>query len=517
MVRNTFSLITFLLFNFYCVAQQKELKLDMNQVQGPKSSMYHFCVGAGRANEGLRADWQQQLAEIQQKTPFKYIRFHGILNDDMGVYQEDFEGKPIYNWQYIDKLYDFLLSVHIKPFVELSFMPSALASGKKTVFWWKGNVTAPKDFIKWEGLISAFVTHLQERYGREEVKTWYFEVWNEPNHPSFLSPNTEENYYQIYSSTTKAIKSVDKGYKVGGPATAGARWVGELIRYCNKNIITLDFITTHDYGVYGDGLDEFGKKILKLIPNPNTVPQSVKNLKDTILHSAFPKLNLHITEWSSSYSNSDPVHDTYFNAPYVLNVLKKTENSATSMSYWTFTDIFEEHGPPVTPFHGGFGLLNLQGIKKPTFYAYQFLSELGPYELYNTDSSSIICKNNGGDVQALIWNLTMPDLSHTSNKDYFTKDKPAKDLGIVNLEIRNINPGRYKMQVYQTGYRINDPFTAYYDMGLPSQISIAQVKKLKELSIGLPVEESEINITGKFLKSIKMRENDVFFIKLIKI
>jgi xylan 1,4-beta-xylosidase len=164
--------------------ENRIISVDFQMEKGPMNTMFKECIGAGRANEGLRADWQQQLRLTKQECGFKYIRMHGLLTDDMGVYQEDQKGNPKYNFQYIDVLYDFLLEIGMKPFVELGFMPSALASGDQTIFWWKGNVSPPKDYQKWEDLIRNLVEHFTERYGADEVKTWYFEVWNEPN----LSP-----------------------------------------------------------------------------------------------------------------------------------------------------------------------------------------------------------------------------------------------------------------------------------------------------------------------------------------
>ena len=155
------------------------ISADLQQTNGPLNTMFKFCVGAGRANEGLRADWQRQLTYAHRECGFEYIRMHGLFDDDMGVYRD--WGKPEYNWQYIDELYDFLHRIGMKPFVELGFMPNALASGSKTIFWYHGNVTPPKDMKKWGDFIRAFVLHLQQRYGDAEVRTWYFEVWNEPN------------------------------------------------------------------------------------------------------------------------------------------------------------------------------------------------------------------------------------------------------------------------------------------------------------------------------------------------
>ncbi|PQJ76598.1 GH39 family glycosyl hydrolase [Polaribacter glomeratus] len=504
-------------------AQQRTISVDVNKVKGELSPSYLYCIGAGRANEGLRADWQAQLKEVQQEIGFKYIRFHGILSDDMGVYFEDQAGTPIYNWQYVDRLYDFLLTQNIKPIVELSFMPSALASDDKTVFWWKGNVTPPKDYAKWNGLITAFVKHLEERYGKEEVKTWLFELWNEPNHPAFFIsnniefPNKLDAYMKLYSETAKAVKLVSTDYKVGGPATSGTAWISDFIELCVANNWSVDFVSTHAYGVKGDGLDEFGTKKLILRPDLDVLPSRVANSKQDILKSPRPDLPLHFTEWNTSYSPADLIHDTYFNAAYILNVLKKSENEATSMSYWTFTDIFEEAGPPKTPFHGGFGLINLQDIKKPSYFAYEFLAGLGNKELTTDDQSAIVCKDDKGNVQALFWNLTNIDFKGSYNNEYFGKEVPANSIGDVTLKVNNLQPGTYNVQVYQTGYLVNDAYTKYIQMGSPSQITKAQEKQLKEASENNPVEELTVTIKdGKFAKTLKIKENDVFFMTMTK-
>ena len=209
----------------------RTIAVDVGRVKGPHDKAFRLCVGAGRANEGLRADWQEQLATVQRECGFRYVRFHGLLHDDMGVYQETRDGKPVYNWQYVDALYDAILRAGVKPFVELGFMPGALASGTKTIFWWKGNVTPPKSYEKWEALIEALTRHFEERYGRDEVATWYFEVWNEPNLDYFWT-GTQADYFELYARSVRAIKRVSPDYRVGGPATAGAAWAPEFLRYC---------------------------------------------------------------------------------------------------------------------------------------------------------------------------------------------------------------------------------------------------------------------------------------------
>lgn len=494
------------------VAAQRVIAVDYFKVKGKHNKFFREVVGAGRAAEGLRADWQRDLALVHRECGFKYIRFHGLLQDEMGVYSEDKQGRPIYNFQYIDALYDAILNSGMKPFVELSFMPQALASGSKTIFWWKGNITPPKDYGKWEQLIQTLIRHWTLRYGADEVKRWYFEVWNEPNLDIFWSGSQSE-YFKLYQVTARAIKKVSLEYRVGGPATAGNAWVSETISFATQNQVPLDFIATHDYGVKGIGFDD-GVQQLYLMTEPSAIIEGVRRSRAQIKSSALPDLPLHYTEWSTSYSPRDPVHDSYFSAPYILSKLKGTDGFADSMSYWTFTDIFEENGPVPSPFHGGFGLLNFQGLRKPAFYAYQFLNRLGEEELASNDSDSWACRSARG-VQILFWNFT-PPITKESNQKLFSRDLPSKDVGPVRISVAGVPPGSYQLNVYRVGYRVNDVFGDYLGLGSPPTLQRTQVQELAERNDGRPIDSTRIRITGgvDFVREVRLRENDVYLIML---
>ena len=493
----------------------RAVSADLQQTNGPLDTMFKFCVGAGRANEGLRADWQRQLTYAHRECGFEYIRMHGLFCDDMGVYRED-KGSPQYNWQYIDELYDFLHSIGMKPFVELGFMPGGLASGSKTIFWWRGNVTPPKDMNKWANFIHAFVLHAQDRYGDAEVRTWYFEVWNEPNLGGFWA-GTQQQYFDLYAATARAIKSVSADYKVGGPGTAGCGWVPEFIRFCDTNHAPVDFISTHTYGVQSGYLDEHGDAGTVLSPDPNSIFGDVKRVRRQIAESAMPKLDLHFTEWSASYTPADPVHDSYHSAAYILDKLKKCGDAAQSMSYWTFTDIFEESGPRWESFHGGFGLINYEDINKPAFYAYQFLNRLGTTELKNNDPSSWICADNSGGVQALIWDFTYTHPGpRIHNQEFYKRDLPAQPKNKVTLDLLHLPKGKYTVETYKIGYRVNDAYDTYRDLGAPAQLTKAQVAKIKSENSGAPADVRTANIgrDGKFEQQFDLRENDVVLVTL---
>lgn len=498
----------------------RTISVDYSQVRGPLSTAWKMCIGAGRANEGLRADWQEQLALVQKEIGFRYIRMHGLLHDDMGVYREDAKGNPIYNWQYIDKLYDSLLSAGIRPFVELSFMPHDLASGDKTIFWWRGNITPPKSYDKWKALIAALVRHFRERYGDAEVRTWYFEVWNEPDLKNIFWTGDLDEYLKLYTVTAEAVKSVSPQYRVGGPSSASpTRFEEELVKYCAQNHVPIDFVSTHVYGVKEGYFDDTGSRGTVLDTNPGSVIDRMKHSRELIRNSPLPNLELHYTEWSSAYTPTDYMHDQYHQASFLLDKIKGAQESVDSLSYWVFTDIFEENGPRTTPFHGGFGLMNYQGIRKPAYFAYQFLSQLGNTELANRDTASWVTKNETGDVRALLWDYSpVAPPQGVNDQVFYKKELPAKPSAPGRIVIENLPPGTWSLQVYRTGYRVNDAYTAYLDLGAPAQLTREQERALQAEACGAPVERAIVKHPGgAFTKEVPLRQNDVVLIVLNRV
>jgi xylan 1,4-beta-xylosidase len=293
-----------------------------------------------------------------------------------------------------------------------------------------------------------------------------------------------------------------------------------MIEFCHKNNVPIDFISTHAYGVKQGFLDEFGQGGTVLDKNPMSVSGDVLQSRKEITASPIPNLELHYTEWSASYTPSDPIHDSYHEAAYVLQKLKQVGNAANSMSYWVFTDIFEEPGPRYEPFHGGFGMLTIQGINKPVFYAYQFLNRLGDLELANRDSASWVCKDTAGNIQALVWDFTNThpgDSVH--NQKYYIQDLPSKSKGKLKLDISKVPAGTYALEVYKVGYRSNDAYSTYLSMGKPAQLTKQQVEQIKKQNDGSPVLKEVITIKENipFSKELEIRENDVLFLQLIKL
>lgn len=384
-----------------------QIHIDPKQSGEPVTPYWRVCVGGGRVGEALRADFQKHLELVQREMPFQYIRMHGLFHEDMMVYREE-NGQPIVNWQYVDLVYDHWLSIGIRPFVELGFMPYDLASGEETVFWWKGNITPPKDWERWEWFIEQYICHVIERYGLDEVRQWYFEVWNEPSLHVFWKDADFDAYMELYARTVRTLKRVDPQLRVGGPASHGfgdavgePPWGKEFLAACAERQLPLDFFSTHPYPTFYP-FDPEGRGYMTW-DGPDRLLVDARGCDQLLRASAFPDVERHYTEWSSSPSPRDPVHDTAFETAFIVDNNWRARGLMDSLSFWVVSDIFEECRVGDTPFHGGFGLVNVQGLKKASYHGYWFLSRLGEEVLSEGDGYAVT-RRADGTLAVLLWN-----------------------------------------------------------------------------------------------------------------
>jgi xylan 1,4-beta-xylosidase len=487
------------------------IRVDRSASVKPRSRFAELCVGSDYPGTLIRDDSLAQLKLVRDELHFRYLRFHAIFHDVLGTYRES-KGKPVYDWSKIDYLYDKLLELGIKPFVELGFTPDAMKSSEQTIFYWKGNTSHP-DPEKWVRLVGAFARHLIERYGLEQVRSWFFEVWNEPNLDIFWERADQPAYFDLYARTARTLKAVDPELRVGGPATAGAAWVPEFLSYASAQQVPVDFVTTHTYGVDGGFVDEKGKSDTKLSRSPDAIVNDVLRVRREIDASSKPGLPLYFTEWSTSYTPRDPVHDSYHSAAYILSKLKQSEGSLQGMSYWTYSDLFEEPGPPTAAFQGGFGLLNPQGIRKPAYFAYKYLNHLGDLELDTGDAQSLAALD-GDVVQVLAWQFTLPD-QPVSDRPYFTALHPTAQIEPLQIVLSGMTPGAYEARIYRTGFDRNDAYSAYLRLGSPAQLTEQQLAELQALTRDEPERQTlEIGGRGSALLTLPQREYDVILVEI---
>ena len=491
----------------------RRIVVNIDGTTGPVDRFFDLSVGSDYPGTLIRDDSQAQLRLVADELGFRYLRFHAIFHDVLGTVRIE-NGKTVYNWSKIDELYDELLANRIKPFVELGFTPEALATSQNSIFYWKGNTSHPSP-SGWQALVDGFVRHLEMRYGKDEVRTWFFEVWNEPNLSGFWEGGDQKAYFELYDLTARTIKSIDPMLRVGGPATAGAAWIPEFLAHVKQSGAGVDFVSTHTYGVQGGFLDEEGKSDTKLDPSPQAIIGDVRRVREQIAASPFPNLPLYITEWSTSYTPRDTVHDSYISAPYILTKLKACEGLAQGMSYWTYTDLFEEPGPPTAAFQGGFGLLNPDGIRKPAFFAYKYLHALQGESLATVDPQAMLSTKDG-DFTGVIWDFEQPD-QKVSNHPFYSNAVPAQPAEPVQLQMIHLVPNTtYRLEVYRTGFHANDAYSAYLEMGSPKILTPEQITHLNQLTRDAP-ERDEIlraGTDGTVNVKLPMQSNDIVLVKL---
>lgn len=415
----------------------------------PTRAFPHFwerMFGSGRAALTLRESYREDLRAVRSVTAVAYIRFHAIFHDELGVYAEGPKGDPIYNFSYVDQVYDGLLANGVRPFVELSFMPRQLARRDiRQSFWYRPVVSPPKDYGRWDALITAFARHLVERYGIDEVSRWYFEVWNEPNLDFWGGQPKQSTYWTLYDHTATSLKAVDARLRVGGPATAQAAWVPAFIRHCRQNGVPVDFISSH---VYGDDTPEniFGSA--EPIARDRMVCRAVQKVHSEIQTSPLPSLPLIWTEFNASFANHPQVTDAPYMGPWLAETVRQCDGLVQDMSYWTFSDVFEEGGVVKTPFYGGFGLLAVGGIPKPAFNAFALLHQLGEERFPADAEGALLTRRGDGALVLAIWNYTEIGSTRKARKVVLTlKNRAARTASVQSLDAEhgNVHPAYERM------------------------------------------------------------------------
>lgn len=468
------------------------------------SENWSFCVGTGRLGLALQKEYLDHLSIVQEAIGFQYIRGHGLFHDDVGIYREDVvngEIRPFYNFTYIDRIFDSFLERGIRPFVELGFMPSKLASGDHTVFYWKGNTTPPNDYGKWTDLVKAVVTHFISRYGVTEVLKWPFEVWNEPNLEGFWKNANKTEYFKLFKLTCKAVKEVNPNLKVGGPAICGGanHWITDFLKFCLEENVPLDFVSRHAYTSKAPLVTPHF--YYQELHDSTYMLNEFKEVREMIDQSPFPSLPLHITEYNTSWHPLNPVHDTVYNAAYLCRILSEGGDDTDSFSYWTFSDVFEECDVPRSQFHGGFGLIALNGIPKPTFHAFKFFRSMEGEILYR-DEQTLIVKKEDGSFALIAWNDVM------EKGEGFEKELELElPLHCTSVFIKRSTINE----------QYGNPWRTWIQMGRPRFPSKQTVEVLKEVAKPL-ITTSRMEIENGCLKlGIRLAKNEVSLFQISEI
>ncbi|HYL70360.1 MAG TPA: glycosyl hydrolase family 39 [Candidatus Dormibacteraeota bacterium] len=450
------------------LAAQSTVTVDATAATRPFAHYWERMFGSGRAVLSLRESYRDDLRTVRRVTDIGYVRFHGIFLDDMGVYTEGPKGEPVYNFSYVDQAYDGLLANGVRPFVELSFMPRKLAARDiRQSFWYRPVVSPPKSYARWDALIAAFARHLVERYGIEELSHWYFEVWNEPNLEFWGGQPRQSTYWELYDHTVKALKGVDARLRVGGPATAQAAWVPAFIRHCKERNIPVDFVSTH---VYGDDTakDVFGTG--EHIPRNRMVCRAVQKVHDEIQASPAPQLPLIWSEFNASWSNHTAVTDAPYMGPWLAETVRHCDGLVQDMSYWSFSDVFEEQGVVQQPFYGGFGLIAAGGIPKPAFNAFALLHKLGTRRFVADAEGTLATRRDDGALVVALWNYA----------DVGAVVPPRR----VSLHFEHVDASSASVEMLDPTH--GNAQAAYQRLGAPRNPTAAQLAELRAAAVPAP-------------------------------
>ena len=512
-----------------------QIKIDRNISTVPTDYSWQLGLGNDHAYQLHRTDVCEHIKLAHDELGIQYIRCHGILDDDMLTYQRMsdcrmFGSVPFknrieeINFRQVGHVYDNLLKCGVKPFVEISFMPSALAKGKKLGLRYDPNITMPKSLAKWGEYIKKFIRFLLDRYGAEEVESWYFEVWNEPDLSCFFA-GSQKDYFKLYEATVRVIKEVNPNLRVGGPSTSACLWLEEFLAFCEENGVPCDFVSTHHYP--GDAFGNFislrnVKQMFTAamdgVRNRRSLSQTMTDMfflpedfirwdKGTLAKmddEAKKKVGdkpLFITEWNSMAVFGSPVHDEKYSAAFAVKTCMDLDNTLDGYMFWCCSDLFEEQFMLPRPFVGSFGIVSNDGIPKPNFWGFKLLSQLYPRRL-----ALPMRTNEPVEYAAFVEGDKTQILVFAQDQDYYKNE--IHDIQIeINCEARGVSV-----------QRIDDthcnPKAEWVKLGSPDNLTSTQVKDIKEKTRlnQEPLPFSTENGVTKL--SLQLHTNDVALITL---
>jgi xylan 1,4-beta-xylosidase len=481
--------------------EPEQLVIDMRAASTPFPHFWEQTFGSGRAILSLRESYRNDLRTVKEATGFKSVRFHGIFNDEVGLYDPDRQVKnpglaaqaandaSVYNFSYVDQIYDGVLAIGVRPFVEMSFMPRKMASDPAALhaFWYKPNVSPPKEYDAWDKMIRAFAQHLIDRYGLEEVSTWKFEVWNEPNIDFWVGDPKQPTYFELYDHTARAIKAVSPRLQVGGPATAQAAWVAPFLAHAKAANVPVDFVSTHVYA-NDTAADVLGTQ--ESIPRDKMVWRAVQKVHEEILNSAYPKMPLIFSEYNASYANEPNVTDSVYMGPWLANNIRLCDGMTESMAYWAFSDVFEEQGVVRSPFYGGFGLVAADHIPKPSLNIFRILHKLGDKRLALGSESALATVTANGGLALALWNYAPPSGTGAA---YTTPTQPTGPAKTFRVTLSNVAQNA-TVEVWRVDDDHGNVLKAFDAMGRPQgDLTKDQVAKLQAAGAMAPPDRLRLN------------------------
>ncbi len=458
---------------------------------------WRTMIGVASASAILSADVQQLLRRVQRDVGFRYVKFNGILSDDMHVCFQDAEGQITYSFAYVDKVFDFLLSIGLRPFVQLSFMPEALAKNRRRLFSYL--VSEPTSLDKWSDLVTALIRHLQQRYGREELRQWFFSVWHQPDTPAFMYGfSSDEAFYQFYRATFRAVKTCDEGLFFGAPSTYYLmqpnyrNWYIPFLQWCREQGCTPDYLNFSYYDlVFNEsegGQAAFGfAESMALRESPDGFSDFVTQVRSERHQLNADAMPIFLTEWNNTPSQQDLLNDTCFKSCYIVKGILENYDRLESFSYWSLTDWMGEAVQPKEMFFGGLGLFTANGVPKASYYAFTLLRQLGDTLLGRGEGWFVT--RQGESFRILLYNYRHFSHLYAQGERFdmtfterYTPFSPEQMLD-VHLNIHDVEAGRYMVTETLINRSSGSAFDQWLSMGAVELTEPAELETLAARSV----------------------------------
>ncbi len=437
-------------------------------------------IGAGRASELLNYNIQEMLKDLQEHVGYEYIKFHGILSDDMMVVSRE-NGRLSFHYALVDMVLDFLLSIGIRPLVQLSFMPQELASDPdKNVCYIPFNTSPPKDMHEWETLVMDFTGHVIDRYGRDEVLRWLFCVWNEPTTPASMfgfGPGKDLVFFDFYAATYHAVKKVCPQITFGSPSMlyvenlGEKEWIVDFLNYTKKNDCVPEFLNVHyyadiipnkEYNISSMATSSFPKR-------SDDFALWIGSIKKIFKSCGLGHLPVYMTEWNFTLSHRNLISDTCFKSCWLMKNLLRNYDRLDSFGYWSLTDLIQENALPDILFHGGLGIYTINGLRKNVFYVFYFAAQLGNILLANGDGYFVTKSDEGYQIitynyihyGSLFASGELYDVTKTSRYSPFDMSKQLE----LSLTLENVENGSYEIREYYVNRDQGSAYDLWLKMG----------------------------------------------------
>ncbi|WP_138493360.1 GH39 family glycosyl hydrolase [Paenibacillus pinistramenti] len=383
----------------------------------PRKRSWKELINIGYARDLLNSDLQEQLPLIHGELGFSYARIWGIFSDDMLI-KDPSDPDAGYNFNNVDKVIDALIRNHLKPYIDLGDKPKLIQKNLNQKM-----VTTPA-FLKsrgaeeWKRLIRAFLIHCINRYGSEEVESWYFELWHSSKH-AFLTEEADQlvnciyrpeemeqwfdEYFVRFEMTWREMKELLPGARLGGCGLSmdlEGRYLPMLLDRWGRREIQPDFLSVYLYPYEFTPSSGDEAPVFAHSPDEQWMLHTLQSIRTALAEHNLGHLPLHVSEWSFSVSNRDFLNDSLFKASYILKNMSEVLTENCMMGYWIYSDIYSEFTDSKRLLYGGAGLISKNGIKKPAYHAFAFLNRMGRH-IAGRGRDFLLTKRSGDRYQLL--------------------------------------------------------------------------------------------------------------------